>query len=200
MMKSICALARRSDVSRQAFQAYYEEHHAPLAVQHFPFARYARNHLLDCPDIGFDTISEFWAEDIVKLAGLMDGPVGDTLRADERKFMDQSRSAPAGAEEHVLSPGAADGERCALLLDWTGDPDRVLQWAHQVATRSPGVSLDFATPWQEPAFPARAVLWTPDGEAASDLPAGVAARVLRVKRIETPRDQLVARAGDLEHK
>ena len=199
-MKSICALARRPDVSRQAFQAYYENHHAPLAVKHFPFARYARNHLLDCPDIGFDTLSEFWAVDIVKLAGLMNGPIGDILRADERKFMDQSRSAPASAEEHVLSPGAGDGERCALLLDWSGDADLVLPWAREVAERSPGVSLDFATSWQEPAFPARAVLWAPDREAAGDLPGAVTARALKVRHIETPREQLVATTGAAEHK
>ncbi len=199
MMKSICALARRPDVSRAAFQAYYEEHHAPLAIRHFAFARYARNHLLDCPDIGFDTLSEFWAADIVKLAGLMNGPVGDILRADERKFMDQSRSAPAGCEEHVLSPGVADGERHALLLHWSGDDDRVLPWARAVATRSTGVSLDFTTSWQEPAFPARAVLWTPDREAAGDIPAGVAARVVRVRRVETPGALLAGAKRPHEH-
>lgn len=192
MMKSICALARRPDVSREAFQAYYEEHHAPLAVRHFAFARYARNHLLDCPDIGFDTISEFWAGDIVALAGLMKGPTGDILRADEKKFMDQSRSAPAGCEEHVLSPGVADGDRYALLLDWSGETDHVLRWARAVAQRAPGVSLDLATSWQEPAFPARAVLWTPDRRAAGDIPPAVAVRVLRVRRVETPANQLVA--------
>lgn len=79
MMKSMCVLARRADFSREQFQAYYEDHHAPLGVQHFPFAGYVRNHLLDAPEIGFDTISEFWAEDISALGALMQGPVGEIL-------------------------------------------------------------------------------------------------------------------------
>ncbi|HUH37969.1 MAG TPA: EthD domain-containing protein [Spongiibacteraceae bacterium] len=185
MMKSICVLARREDSTREVFQTYYETQHAPLGMKYFPFAGYSRNHLLDAPDIGFDTISEFWTEDTAASAGLMDGPIGEIMRADERRFMDQSKIAPAGAEEHVLSAGAEDGERYAVLLSGKIGKDTLLAWARKAAGNTPGVSLDIATSWKEPAFPATAVLWTPDATIASELPAGVTARVLRVRRVTT---------------
>jgi uncharacterized protein (TIGR02118 family) len=200
MMKSICALTRRADLSRAEFQRYYEEQHAPLGASHFPFRRYARNHTVDHPDIGFDTISEFWAEDIPALAALMDGPVGEIMRADERKFMDQSRIASATADEHVLSAGAPagpDGLRCAVLVDWSEADEAaawgaVLDWAKGIAAGTPGVSLDFTRSWGEPAFPARAVLWLPSSAALTTPPPIVSTRVLQVRRAETPAEALLA--------
>lgn len=193
MMKSMCVLARRADFSREQFQTYYEDNHAPLGVENFPFTRYVRNHLLDAPDIGFDTISEFWAEDIGALGELMNGPVGDLLREDECRFMDQSKIAPAGSQEHILSPGVVDGERYALLLNWSGDqPLELLDWAAQVATRAAGVSMDITTSWRQPAFPAQAVLWTPDKTVVADMPKAVTVRIVRVQRFETSRAVLAA--------
>ncbi len=192
MMKSICVLARREDLTREAFHDYYETRHAPLGIEHFPFDGYVRNHLLGDPDIGFDTISEFWARDIVALAGLMEGPVGDILRADERRFMDQSRVAPAGVEEHVLSPGVTDGERYAILLSGEIDSAALLQWAGSIARQVPGISLDFTTSWTDRAFPANAVLWTPDAAAVDRIPRGLDARTLRVKRVSTSAATLAA--------
>jgi uncharacterized protein (TIGR02118 family) len=200
MMKSMCALTRRPDFSRADFQSYYEDNHAPLAVRYFPFCRYARNHLIDAPDIGFDTISEFWAKDIAALAGLMEGPVGEIMRTDERKFMDRSCIASAGADEHLLSDGAPagpDGERCAVLLDWSdGDysaaMETVPQWSKAIAAATGGVSLDFAESWYQPVFPARAMLWLPSSAALTPPPPIISTRVLRVRRVETPAEALLA--------
>ncbi len=198
MMKSICALARRSDLSRADFQSYYEKNHAPLGASHFPFRRYVRNHLLDAPDIGFDTISEFWAEDIGATAALMGGPVGEIMRSDERNFMDQSKIAPAGSDEHILSSGmqtGADGRRTALLIDWESDDatarNRLLGWAGEIAQRLSGVSVDFAQSWQQPPFPARAILWLPNTDSADSPPREMRVRALKVLRVETPPDALL---------
>jgi len=196
MMKSLSAMTHRADLSREFFQNYYEETHAPLAIQLFPFSRYVRNHLLDAPDIGFDTISEFWAEDITAVAALMDGPVGEISDKDEKRFMDQSRIAIAGAEEHVLSSGPAGNERFAVLVDWSGERKVcVLEWARHVAARAAGVSIDFTRAWQRPVFPARAVLWTPDSASLGDIPAELSAQVVRVRRCETPPEVLAAACG-----
>lgn len=201
-MKSVCVLAHRPDSSRAEFQRYYEERHAPLGIRHFPFTRYVRNHLLDAPDIGFDTISEFWAEDIGASAALMQGPVGEIMRADEERFMDRSRIAPAGADEHVLSAGSCTddaGERFAVLVRRKGGEEAafrasVLAWAHDIAARTPGVSVDFAQSWQLPAFPADAVLWTPAlPDETARTPGQV--RKLKVRRVETPPAQLLGRVA-----
>lgn len=195
MMKSVCALRHKPGSDRAAFQRYYEANHAPLGVQHFPFTRYVRNHLIDGEDLGVDTISEFWAEDIVATAALMDGPVGDILRADEERFMDRPAIAAAGADEHVLSAGAPGAERfVTLIAGGAGDPASfgaaVLEWAHGIAAETPAVSLDLVTPWGAPAFPAAALLWS--NAPPADAPASLQpARTLRVHRVETPADTLL---------
>jgi len=53
-----------------------------------------------------------------------------------------------------------------------------------------GVSVDFATSWSVPAFPADAVLWSPAPPV--EVPDGFSRVVhLRVRRCETPMDQLL---------
>lgn len=198
MSKSISALVHRPDSTRTAFQAYYEENHAPLAIQYFPFTRYARNHLIDGEDLGFDTISEFWAEDIAAAAALMNGPVGDILRADEVKFMDQSRIASGSAEELVLSEGdctGPDGLRTALLISPAASEETwreaALSLGRSLAGEQPGVSLDFVQSWGAVLFPASAVLWVP-GEAAFPVaPASLHIRRVLVRRVETAPEQLM---------
>lgn len=202
MTKSICALVHRPDSTRAAFHAYYEDQHAPLGARHFPFTRYARNHIIggDVPD--YDTISEFWADDIAAAAALMNGPVGDIMRADEEKFMDRSRIASAGVDEHALSPGEpamADGSRTAFLIDMKGDRDagrdHILSWARGLASDSKGVSLDFTESWGSPPFPAAAVLWMPGHVRLGDCPPSATVRRLILRRVETPAAQLTFGAG-----
>lgn len=197
MSKSICALVHRPGSTRAEFQTYYEENHAPLAAQHFPFTRYARNHLMDGEDLGFDTISEFWAKDIAAAAALMNGPVGDILRADEAKFMDQTRIASGSAEEHVLSPGRSagpDAVRTAFLISpgSSGDAWReaALSLGRALAAVHAGTSLDFVQSWGPIPFPASAVLWVPGAAALPDAPAPLSIRRVLIRREETAPEQL----------
>lgn len=197
MTKSICALAHMPGSSREAFQHYYEANHAPLAISLFPFSGYARNHLVGDTDFGWDTISEFWSDDIEQAAALMAGPVGKTMRADEERFMDRTKIASAGAEEIILSKGApADpaGRRMALLASPTVDCSEVraevLALAGTLAHDHAGVSVDFTTAWGPLAFPAAAVIWLSGWDMAVDAPPGLSIRALRVVRAETPRASL----------
>lgn len=195
-MKSICALVHRDDLDRQSFQDHYENQHAPLAVQHFPFRRYVRNHLIDGKDLGYDTISEFWADDITAAAKLMQGPVGDIMRADEERFMNRALTAPAGADEHILSAGAPaldDGRRVAALIDWqiTDEDGRSLAmaWANECASLMGGVSIDFPISWRQPPFPSRAVLWLPQ-RCRIDPDDALRVRFVSCRRVETPAHAL----------
>ena len=202
MSKSICALVHKPGSTREDFQAYYEDNHAPLAIGLFPFSAYVRNHLVDPGDFGWDTISEFWSEDIDKAAALMSGPIGETMRADEVKFMDRSRIAPGGAVEEAISPGApadAVGHRTAILL--TSDSRSaesaatMRAWASDLGRQYGGVSIDFVTAWQQPAFPAEAVVWVPGWPGLAPAPQGLTARVLRARRCETPAADLLGNRG-----
>jgi len=199
MSKSICALVHKPGSTREAFQRYYEENHAPLAIGYFPFSGYVRNHLAEGEQFGWDTISEFWSHDIARTAALMEGPVGETMRADEERFMDRTRISPGGVEEVVLAPGPradAEGRRTAVLVTGEGTAPApraaVLALAKGLATA--GVSVDFVTPWQDPAFPAEAVVWAPGWIPVPDSVPGLVLRALRVRRIETPATDLLGAA------
>jgi conserved hypothetical protein len=194
MTKSICALVHKPASSREAFQRYYEENHAPLAVRFFPFSGYVRNHLVDPGSFAWDTISEFWAHDISQAAALMDGPVGETMRTDEARFMDQSRVAPAGAEETVLSsgePADSQGRRTVLLVEHEdGERPSLEEYAFSIAAQYPGVRLDRVASWAEPAFPAQSVIWIPGWVDVSP-PQRFTSRVLKARRVETPMEDLL---------
>jgi len=202
MNKSVCALVHKPGSTREAFQRYYEDNHAPLAVGLFPFSRYVRNHLVDPGAFGWDTISEFWSEDIAEAASLMDGPIGETMRADEARFMDRTRIAPGGSEELVLSTGApadSDGRRTCLLLRDTAGLEQfrqvAKQWAGALAKNQTGVSIDFVTSWQQPSFPAAAVIWLPGWIADIDVPSQLVVTILRARRVETPAAMLLSQKG-----
>ena len=199
MDKSICALVHKSGSDRASFQRYYEESHAPLGVQHFPFTGYARNHVLDADGaFDWDTISEFWAVDIGSLTKLLDGPAGAIMNADEVKFMDQSRMAPAGVREVILSAGAKTDEqglRTALLMSGVRDDSvgerAMLDWAKRYARKIRGVGLDFVSSWGATAFPADVVVWLPGCPRIDSAPPAERMVRLTVRRYETPPETLL---------
>jgi hypothetical protein len=187
MMKSIALLPRRIDVTRPQFRDYYETRHAPLAIGYFAFAKYVRNHLLDQEDIGFDAISEFWSEDIMKLASLMQTEIGEIFRADERRFMDRGQIRMGGSTEVLLagSPrGVELSSRAKQAWLLRRDPEtgteaftaRAADWGRQVAAGSGSacerVSLDVVTPWPGPQIPFDAILWfwSAPGQPPADPP------------------------------
>jgi hypothetical protein len=217
MSKNIALLPRRSGLSRAQFRDYYENNHAPLAIGYFPFTRYVRNHLADSEEVGFDTISEFWSEDLARLAALMETDVGALMRADEERFMDRPQIRSGAAEEYLLAGAPRTAESPALskyawLLRLSPGTTAaavvadLTAWAHQLVDRRDAgctrVTLDLVRPWGA-AFPFDAVLWL--WQAAPQVPATAAPRGvtvwqrLRVSAAETPpqvmAQALRARAG-----
>ena len=216
MSKNIALLPRRAGLSRAQFRDYYETRHAPLAIGYFPFTRYVRNHLLDADDIGFDTVSEFWSDDLAGLAALMQTEVGELMRADEERFMDRAQIRSGAAAEHLLAGSAATAESCDCskhawllrLVPGTAAAAVVAgmtAWARApAALRGPAcarVTLDLVRPWPGAQFPFDAVLWfwmSAHAEpVAGPLPAGVAVwQRLQVAAEETPpRVMAQARRG-----
>jgi uncharacterized protein (TIGR02118 family) len=200
MTKSICALAHKPGNTRGEFQTYYEEHHVPLAISHFPFSGYARNHVAEGGDFQWDTISEFWADNIQEAAALMAGPIGEIMAADEERFMNRSLIASAGVEEVILTAGSradSDGRRTAILVQEqdaiaTGDlRASVMDCAARVARDLSGVSVDFTSNWTERAFPAKAVIWFPGWQEPSLAAVGLATQILRVCHVETLEARLL---------
>jgi hypothetical protein len=209
-MKSVCLLTRRAGTTREAFRDYYETQHCRLGMKYFPFAKYLRNHVLAASaDIDFDCVSEFYFDPERGGGDLMATPVGDILRADERKFMDQGLIRPAVAEESILAGPprdvAAPGtQRQLLMLDpAVGTTDEgfaaaLRDWGLALGA-APGVmrvSLDRTTAFAPGAagFPWRAMLslWLAPGAAPVAIPVPPVAVALGVELLadvcESPRE------------
>ena len=177
-VKTIGFMPRRQDMTRESFRAYYEERHAPLAVPLFPFRRYRRNHLAD-PSVepGFDCVSEFWVASLQRIGELMGGEVGDTMRTDERNFLDQPAIVAVRADERV-QPGSA-GSRLLMLTRDSGDADALAD-----ACRAVGAGLDLLSPLdtRTPPFDAMVSL---AGRLPTLPPGWRAGPTLAVERCET---------------
>lgn len=118
MLKLAFCLRRLPDLSREEFQAYWKEHHAPLVARNaaaLGILRYVQLHTLDDPlnaafragrggPEPFDGIAELWWRDRESLAAAVateEGQrAGEELLADERRFIDHARSPLFLAEEH----------------------------------------------------------------------------------------------------
>ena len=163
-IKTIGFMPRRPDISRAQFRDYYETRHAPLAVPLFPFIRYRRNHLTDMDaEPGFDCISEFWVPSLNRIGDLMAGEVGDTMRADERNFLDQPRIVAALADP--VATGCDAGRVMVLLRNEGGDVQALV-----AAAREAGAGLDLLTPLDARELPCDAI-WRCETIDA-DLPEG----------------------------
>ncbi|MGF7147068.1 uncharacterized protein (TIGR02118 family) [Sphingomonas zeicaulis] len=151
VIKTIGFMPRRPDISRAQFREYYETRHAPLAVPLFPFIRYRRNHLADMDvEPGFDCISEFWVPSLNQIGELMAGEVGDTMRADERNFLDQPRIVAALADP--VATGCDAGSVMVLLRNEGGDVEALV-----AAAREAGAGLDLLSPMDERVLPCDAI-------------------------------------------
>ncbi len=120
MIKLTFALMRLPQLSREAFQAYWFERHAPLVAsvrEALKIRRYVQLHSLpeaDSADLravrggpeGFDGVAQLWWDSLEAMASLAADPAaaeaGRLLLEDERKFIDLSRSPLWWGEEKVI--------------------------------------------------------------------------------------------------
>ena len=120
MIKLTFCLHRLPLLTREAFQRYWFDSHAPLVAAHreaLRIRRYVQMHsatteLNDAIRAGrgaplmYDGVAELWWDSIEDLTAAMQSPEGQaaglTLLEDERKFIDLTRSPLFLGEERVI--------------------------------------------------------------------------------------------------
>ena len=120
MIKLVFALRRRQDLSRDEFQRYWREHHAPLVRSHagtLGIRRYVQTHTLPddvhaalrmsrgAPE-PYDGVAELWFDSLDTLGAAVATDEGQAaalaLLDDERRFIDHARSPLWLAQEHPV--------------------------------------------------------------------------------------------------
>ena len=120
MIKLTFVLARRADFTRESFQAYWINKHAPLVAsvrEVLRIRRYVQLHSLPTevsaslrhtrggPE-GFDGVAQLWWDSLDDMAATAADPAaiaaGQMLLEDERKFIDLERSPLWWGEERLV--------------------------------------------------------------------------------------------------
>jgi hypothetical protein len=106
--KILLFMKRRPGMSLEAFQDYYENHHAPLCVKYASgISRYVRRFITPHPnpetgatqELQFDVITELWFEDEATFRGTVDylakSIMPDEVIADEKRLFDRAKTRMA---------------------------------------------------------------------------------------------------------
>ena len=118
MIKSIALAQRKTGTTREEYNRYWLEQHAPLAARMIPgLRRYVQNHLVSVPGRQYegDGIVEMWYDDLAAFDKSMQfilSDAGKAPREDAQKFAEMRGGGGFWlVEEHVI-------------LDETGNKDR----------------------------------------------------------------------------
>jgi EthD domain len=115
MFKILAFLTAREDLETHAFIDHYEKRHVPLICGFAPIPLvYKRNYLVrgdelnrEQDSIDFDVVTELVFADraayLVWSAAVGTGVAGEQVSADERRFVDQSRTRAYVIEEHTTA-------------------------------------------------------------------------------------------------
>lgn len=215
VVKRVNMIARKPGTTREAFRAYYENHHAPMGTRYFPFEKYVRNHLIASTpeDVGFDVLMESWI-DLNRRSASMTPEVDRLFAEDEHRFM-KAPPRPVGAAvvEHLLSgpPRGVEPPRqrkAAWLLSADGlDRPMFLHtaetWGRGLAAEAQATRAVLAERQASAAgslFTADAILtlWLSGSQSppSDEPPTGVAVRArLLMEAYETPIETLKANFG-----
>jgi len=116
--KILLFMKRRPGMSMEAFQDYYENHHAPLCAKYASgISRYIRRFLTPHPnpetgekgELPYDVITELWFEDEAAYRGTVEylstSIMPDEVVADEKRLFDRPklRMATVVERESVLA-------------------------------------------------------------------------------------------------
>jgi uncharacterized protein (TIGR02118 family) len=125
MIKLVFTLRRRPDMTREEFQRYWREQHAPLVKRHADALRirryvqvHARDTDLDEAVAGargseprfYDGVAELWWDSLAELVAAFSSDAGQAagkeLLEDEQRFIDLPRSPLWLGEENVVIDAA----------------------------------------------------------------------------------------------
>ena len=120
MVKLMFVLRRRPDLTREEFQSYWRDPHAPLVLSHaeaLGIRRYVQVHTLpeefqaglrasrQAPE-AYDGVAELWYDSLEAIAAAVATEAGQAasvvLLEDERRFIDHERSPLWFGEEHIV--------------------------------------------------------------------------------------------------
>jgi uncharacterized protein (TIGR02118 family) len=108
MIKTIALAHRKTGMTREEYNRYWFEEHAPLAARLIPGVRkYVQNHFIEVPgrEQEGDGIVEMWYDDVASwqasLAYIM-SPEGAPIREDGMKFAEMRGGGFWVVEEHVI--------------------------------------------------------------------------------------------------
>jgi uncharacterized protein (TIGR02118 family) len=121
MIKLVFSLRRRADLTRDEFQAYWRDQHAPLVARHadvLGIRRYVQTHARASEvaaaqsavrgseiDV-YDGQAELWWDSLDEVIAAVSTPAGQEaaleLLEDERRFIDLERSPLWIGEEHLV--------------------------------------------------------------------------------------------------
>jgi uncharacterized protein (TIGR02118 family) len=107
MVKYIAFARRKPGMDVEAYQAYWKEHHGPLAAKIPVVHRYVQSHvLLSAYRSGlvpiYDGVAETWFDDTAAMRVSQTTPEYHAVRADEPNFIDPDNLAFIIAREHVM--------------------------------------------------------------------------------------------------
>jgi uncharacterized protein (TIGR02118 family) len=122
VVKLLFCLTRRPGMEEAEFHRYWREVHAPLVAAHaeaLGIRRYVQSHTAHAPvnaalaasrgaPAPYDGVAELWVDSVEALIAAASTPggaaAGEALVADERRFIDHSRSPIFLADELAVLP------------------------------------------------------------------------------------------------
>ncbi len=107
MVKYVAFARRKPGMDVEAYQAYWKEHHGPLAAKIPVVHRYVQSHLLlsgyrSATTPAYDGIAETWFDDTNAMRVSQTTPEYQAVRADEPNFIDPGNLAFIITKEHVM--------------------------------------------------------------------------------------------------
>ncbi len=109
MIKSIVTAYRKPGLTREEYNKYWLEQHAPLAAKLIPgVRRYVQNHLVEIPGMEYeeDGVVEMWYDDVEswqKSIKYIRSPEAKVLAEDAAKFCNLRRRVNQWiVQEHVI--------------------------------------------------------------------------------------------------